>query len=235
LAEVLDGITSIRSYALQPSATARARGYADDSARAYFNWAVANRWLGVRLEALGALTVLSTACLLVAARHRISPGLCGVALAYVATFTRSLSLAIRSSTALETQMAGVERLCEYANLTTEESQSSRVVETSATTTSSCTTTPSQLCNWPSAGAVAFHGVAARYAADLPKALCGVSLDLVAGTRCGIVGRSGSGKSSLMLALLRVLQCESGVITIDGVDISRVDTTTLRHAVGVIPQ
>ena len=80
----------------------------------------------------------------------------------------------------------------------------------------------------------------RYRKDTPLALHGVSLSIRAGARVGVVGRTGSGKSSLLLSLLRIVEPERdaqgrGPIKIDGVDTASIALKTLRSAISVLPQ
>ena len=75
----------------------------------------------------------------------------------------------------------------------------------------------------------------RYRSTLPVCLDGLSFTVGAGERIGVVGRTGSGKSSLVQALLRLLEAENGLISIDGVDISSIGLHRLRTSIAVIPQ
>ena len=109
--------------------------------------------------------------------------------------------------------------------------------------------------WPAHGAVEFRNVSVRYRPGLPLVLRHVSFAVAPGSRVGIVGRTGSGKSTTLLALLRYLETEpaaepepaaaaaggggggggGGCITLDGVDVARVNVYHLRSGVSVIPQ
>lgn len=89
-------------------------------------------------------------------------------------------------------------------------------------------------DWPRRGAVAFRGVTMGYR-DGPDVLRDLSLELEAHEKVGVVGRTGSGKSSLMAALFRFVELRGGTITIDGVDIAAVRLSRLRGSLGIIPQ
>ena len=89
--------------------------------------------------------------------------------------------------------------------------------------------------WPTAGAIAFNGVSARYRDGLPLVLRDVSFRVAGGARVGCVGRTGSGKTTTTLALFRLMDLAAGSITIDGVDIARVNVYHLRSRLAVIPQ
>jgi len=95
--------------------------------------------------------------------------------------------------------------------------------------------PLAAAEWPWAGEVVFKGASARYRDGLPLALDGVSLSVAGGSTLGIVGRTGGGKSSLVLALFRMLPLSGGAILIDGVDVARVSVHHLRARLAVIPQ
>lgn len=85
------------------------------------------------------------------------------------------------------------------------------------------------------GAVKYENVSFRFAVSGPLQLNNVSLDFPAGKFVGIVGQSGSGKSTMMKLLLRLYNVESGRILIDGYDISKVELYSLRRQIGVVPQ
>lgn len=75
----------------------------------------------------------------------------------------------------------------------------------------------------------------RYRPELPPALKGVSFIVDGGTKVGVVGRTGSGKSSLMMLLMRLYEIEKGIISVDGVDISQLSLHALRSKIGIVPQ
>ena len=74
-------------------------------------------------------------------------------------------------------------------------------------------------DWPSGGSVRFEDYSTRYKEDLDLVLKRVNIEIGSAEKVGIVGRTGAGKSSLALALLRIIEAAEGKITIDGVDIS----------------
>ena len=84
--------------------------------------------------------------------------------------------------------------------------------------------------WPKEGVVRFDGVHMRYRAGLPLALQGVTLETTPGEKLGIVGRTGSGKSSLFLTLFRMVEVERGSISVDGVDLKHLDLKHIRSDV-----
>lgn len=95
------------------------------------------------------------------------------------------------------------------------------------------TVPSR--EWPTSGLVEYREVTARYAAHLDPVLTDVSFQIRPRERVGIVGRTGAGKSSLALTLLRGLEVESGRILIDGLDTKTIDLHALRSRLAYVPQ
>jgi ABC-type multidrug transport system fused ATPase/permease subunit len=89
--------------------------------------------------------------------------------------------------------------------------------------------------WPRVGTIELRGVSVRYRANLPLVLRDLNLRIRGGLRVGVVGRTGSGKTTLSLALMRLLELSSGQIIIDDLDISRINLYQLRSHVAVIPQ
>jgi ATP-binding cassette subfamily C (CFTR/MRP) protein 1 len=81
--------------------------------------------------------------------------------------------------------------------------------------------------WPSKGQIEFKAVRLRYRPQTETVLDGLTFNVLPGMKVGVVGRTGAGKSTLALALSRLVELEEGIITIDGVDISKVNLSTLR--------
>ncbi|MFN6496651.1 MAG: peptidase domain-containing ABC transporter [Nostoc sp. DedQUE01] len=85
------------------------------------------------------------------------------------------------------------------------------------------------------GEVKYENVSFRFGTSGPLQLSNVNLEFPPGKFVGIVGQSGSGKSTMMKLLLRLYETESGRILIDGYDIAKVELYSLRRQVGVVPQ
>jgi len=90
-------------------------------------------------------------------------------------------------------------------------------------------------NWPTHGAVSFKNLTARYRSELAPVLKNVTFNVMAGHKIGICGRTGSGKSSLMLALFRIIEADEGSIEIDGVNVGDIGLDDLRSRLAIIPQ
>ena len=71
-------------------------------------------------------------------------------------------------------------------------------------------------SWPSLGEIEVQSLSVRYRDGLPLSLQGLTFKIQGGSRVGIVGRTGGGKSTLVQSLLRLLEAEEGQILIDGV-------------------
>ena len=89
--------------------------------------------------------------------------------------------------------------------------------------------------WPVAGTVEFRDLKVRYRKGLDLVLNGISFTVKGGEKVGIVGRTGAGKSSMTLALFRIIEPADGKIYIDNVDITGLGLHTLRSRLTIIPQ
>ncbi|KAJ2506835.1 hypothetical protein GGI11_006541, partial [Coemansia sp. RSA 2049] len=88
--------------------------------------------------------------------------------------------------------------------------------------------------WPNKGDLQIDNLAVEYVPGVPV-LHGVSLSVEHGKKVGVVGRTGAGKSTISLALLRFLEASKGQIVLDGVNISKIGLEDLRRNVTIIPQ
>ncbi|KNC77383.1 hypothetical protein SARC_10150 [Sphaeroforma arctica JP610] len=90
-------------------------------------------------------------------------------------------------------------------------------------------------DWPSKGSVQVTDLVVRYAPHLDPVLKGISFSCKPGEKLGVVGRTGAGKSSLMLGLTRLLELDSGVVRIDDIDVSTLGVRDYRERLTVISQ
>jgi ABC-type multidrug transport system fused ATPase/permease subunit len=224
--ETLNGISTIRAFGHQRRFIAENESRISVNQRAdYTQKCGCDRWLPVRLETIGNSITFVVACLGVWQRGSTYAALVGLTLSYAIDMTGLLSWLIRIISELESNMVSVERITEYAALESEEATGA------ATRGGAKPVRP----DWPSAGAIQFRNVQMRYRPGLPLVLRGVSFDVRAGEKVGICGRTGSGKSTLIVALWRLVEPCGGSITLDGVDVQNITLKDLRSRVTCIPQ
>jgi ABC-type multidrug transport system fused ATPase/permease subunit len=133
----------------------------------------------------------------------IRAGQAGLVLSYGLTLSGSLYYVVYNLLMIETSMVAAERLQSYTSLPTEAQAAQDEGQ--------------QGGSWPEHGAIEFHNVFVRYRPDLPHVLRGVSLSIAAQERVGVVGRTGSGKSTLVVGVLfRLVEPNHGHVAIDGV-------------------
>lgn len=191
---------------------------------AQFNLRSTNRWLSIRLQTIGGAMVLITALLTLATvgtKKQMTAGLVGLLMSYVLQVTNSLMWIVRTATMIETNIISVERIYEYCRLP---SEAPAVIESSRPEKS-----------WPSNGNIVFKNYSTKYRPDLDPVLKNINLNIKPKEKIGVVGRTGAGKSTLSLALFRLLESVEGSIEIDGVDISKIGLYDLRSHLSIIPQ
>ncbi|XP_014663259.1 PREDICTED: multidrug resistance-associated protein 7-like [Priapulus caudatus] len=220
--ETLTGLASIRAFRATARFMQENQNTLEINQKANFAGQVASQWLNVRLQLLGVVMVTGVAFITVLEHHyqSVNTGLVGLAISYALSVTNLLSGVISSFTETEKQMVSVERAQQYiADIASERHEGLLLVSES----------------WPSEGVVKFQNVRMAYKKNLPAALDGVSFETRAGEKLGIVGRTGSGKSSLFLALFRMVELQSGSITVDGVLTKLLSLKELRSKLAIIPQ
>lgn len=198
--ESLGGISTIRAYRQQNRFALENEWRMDANLRAYFPSISANRWLAVRLEFIGSIIILASAGLAimsVATGSRLSPGMVGLAMSYALQITQSLNWIVRQTVEVETNIVSVERVLEYANLP---SEAPDVIFKRR-----------PAIGWPAHGAVEFNNYSTRYRPELDLVLKDVNLNIKPKEKIGVVGRTGAGKSSLTLALFRIIEGVEGNI------------------------
>jgi len=222
-AEVLQGVATIRAYGHQARFAASHLARLVDSQRAFYYSITSNRWLAVRLELLGAIVVLLAALLAVGLVGSVDAALAGLSVSYALQITGVLTVLSRTWVETETHIIAVERILEYNHVPHE--------------------APAILpdrrapLGWPSRGALAFADYATRYRPELDLVLRDVTFALRPAEKLGVVGRTGSGKSSLLLAATRLLEPVAGRIEIDALNVGpgQLGLKDLRSRLAVVPQ
>jgi len=223
VSEAITGVTTIRAFRQTARFQAAHASAVDTNLGAYFACQSTNRWLTVRTEALAACVVGLAAGAALRNTGRVDPGAAGLSISYALSACASLSWLVRALSMVETEIVSVERMKEYSQLTPEPPL---IIPESRPPP-----------GWPHAGAIVMRDVTMRYRPNLPLVLSGLTCSIRGGERIGICGRTGAGKSSILIALLRLAdpECMGGTIAIDGVDTARIGVSDLRLGIAVIPQ
>jgi ABC-type multidrug transport system fused ATPase/permease subunit len=216
--ETLQGLSVIRAFKQQSWFENEFLQKLEVSTQAFYTHYFVNRWFSTRLPLIGALisTLTIGAIILAAQQLWISAGLAGLITLYALEFWKHLNWGVRIFSDLESRMTSVERLSFYGNLPAEK----EFIENSAMMDS---------------GSLTFKNVKLRYAEHLPYVLKDVSFHIPSGARAGIIGRTGSGKSTLFQAVYRFVHFDEGDILIDGKSIRSFSLEHLRKNLSVIPQ
>lgn len=148
-------------------------------------------------------------------------GLAGLAATYGLNLNVLQAWVIWNLCNVENKMISVERILQFTNIP---SEAPLIIENSRPES-----------NWPKKGTIQIENLHVQYSPELPRVLKGITCTFPDGKKIGVVGRTGSGKSTLIQALFRVVEPSGGWIKIDGIDISKIGLQDLRSRLSIIPQ
>ncbi|PSK53849.1 ATP-dependent bile acid permease [Elsinoe australis] len=218
--ETLAGVTTIRAFHWQRHWHQRCLHLVDRSQRPYYLLLCIQRWLNLVLDLVTAGVATVVVTLAITMRHTASSGSVGVSLLNILSFNTQMSNLIVAWTALETSLGAVARCKNFGLTTSSEHLAEETIEPPA--------------NWPPNGQLRLAAITAAYSAGIPV-LQDITLSIPAGTKVGICGRSGSGKSSLLLMLFRMLDPSCGTIEVDDVDLATLPRAVTRSRFTALPQ
>uniref|UniRef100_A0A8C3D0Q3 ABC-type glutathione-S-conjugate transporter n=1 Tax=Cairina moschata TaxID=8855 RepID=A0A8C3D0Q3_CAIMO len=221
ISETFHGSSVIRAYKDQERFILKSNFLVDENQRICFAGAVADRWLATNLEFLGNSIVLFAALFATVGRNHLSPGTAGFSISYALQITGVLNWMVRSWTEIENNIVSVERVKEY----------SRTPKEAPWTLNG----KLQGQVWLTEGRIEFRNYSLRYRPNLELALKCINLTINGKEKIGITGRTGAGKSTLAVGLLRLVEAAEGAILIDGQDIAQLGLHDLRTKITVIPQ
>lgn len=214
----VDGVSTIRAFGVVDKFMDQMHSQVDKLSIARRHFWIFNRWLGLQMSLMGIILSTGTGFIFLSSTSVLDASLVGFSLTFSMGFAHATFTAVNNFGMLESYINAAVGIISYSKLQAEE-QGGNEVPT----------------NWPSQGEFEVKGLSVSYSPDLPLVLKDISFSVEAGQRIGIVGRTGAGKSSLTLALLRLINPQSGSILIDGVDISTVKLQSLRSKIAFIPQ
>ena len=215
------GLMTIRAYEQTENFIKLMEAFIDESFKCGYAISVSNRWLALRLELLGNLITILAALFAIIARDTLSAGKAGLSISQSLGISATLSSLVRTMGDFEANITSVERIKEYCEIQQEPEWS--IEETKPAIT------------WPDEGKIRIENYSLKYRNELDYVLKDLNVEINAGEKIGIVGRTGAGKSTLTLAMLRMIETTKGKIFIDNVDINTIGLHDLRHKVTIIPQ
>ncbi|KAI4364931.1 hypothetical protein MLD38_020962 [Melastoma candidum] len=222
MAESIAGAITIRAFNKEDQFFEKSLQLIDANASPYFHSFSANEWLIQRLEILATIVLTVSALTITVLQFGSSKsGYIGMALAYGLSLNIFLVVSVQFQCQLSNLSISIERLEQYMHI---QSEAPEVIETNR---------PAQ--DWPLFGNIEIKNLKVRYRPGAPLVLHGINCRIQGGHKVGIVGRTGSGKTTLISTLFRLVEPSEGKIVIDDIDISLIGLQDLRSHFGIIPQ
>eukprot|EP00301_Raphidiophrys_heterophryoidea_P021465 c5888_g1_i2.p1 GENE.c5888_g1_i2~~c5888_g1_i2.p1 ORF type:complete len:672 (-),score=202.77 c5888_g1_i2:614-2434(-) len=218
--ETLNGLESIRAFGHTDRFVRNHMNHVNNSTRMFEAYWMCSIWLLVRCELIADAIVFITAIAIVLLGQGAGASTNAIALVWVLQLTGLFQRTVQVAIDVESYMTSAERVLQYKTVPPEaDSHTPRDLELPVA--------------WPQ-GTIQFQNVVMRYRGGDPV-LKQISFTIEAGKRVGICGRTGAGKSSLSVALFRMVEIDSGSISIDGIDILSLGLTKLRSSLSIVPQ
>ncbi|CAK9179483.1 unnamed protein product, partial [Ilex paraguariensis] len=223
-AETISGSTTIRSFDQESRFRDTNMKLIDGYSRPTFHSSGAMEWLCIRLDMLSLITFTSSLVFLISVPEgTIDSSVAGLAVTYGLNLNMLQAWVIWNLCSMENKIISVERILQYTSLP---SEPPLVIESNG---------PEADGHWPSQGEVDIRDLKVRYAPHMPLVLRGLTCTFSGGKKTGIVGRTGSGKSTLIQTLFRIVEPDGGHIFIDDINISLIGLHDLRSRLSIIPQ
>ena len=219
--ETIPGTATIRAYNLQDKYIEIFQNKVDEHYKLLYYINGTGQWYLLCLNLLSMIFLTYMVVMTLMHKTKFTPRIIGVILTYSLILQEDMIEFLSSFSNFENTMTKMERSLSYTKIISERPQSF--------------TSDLALRDWPSKGEVLFENYNVKYRNDTEMVLKNINFHLKPGEHLGIVGRTGSGKSTISLCLFRILEAFSGKIYIDGVDISKVGLKKLRESITIIPQ
>ncbi|KAL4959071.1 P-loop containing nucleoside triphosphate hydrolase protein [Aspergillus stella-maris] len=221
--EVVSGAATIRAFHWHRTFNDTCLSLLDLSQRPVYMLACIQHCLGFVLDVIVAAMAVIVVATVVFLREKFQAGDVGVVLIMVMTFNQTLMQLIKYWTMVETSIGAVARVKSYVATTEPEEEDERYLQSSLPPV------------WPEHGEIRLNEVVASHGPTSPPVLETLTMTIPPGSKIAVVGSSGSGKTSLILSVLRMIPTSQGSITIDNINLSSHSASEIRTHLNVVTQ
>ncbi|PHH66890.1 hypothetical protein CDD81_5242 [Ophiocordyceps australis] len=219
--ETITGLATIRAFGWTRPYTEKSMKLLDNAQKPSYLLYCIQRWLTLVLDLVVAGMTILLISLAVVLRTKVDPPLLGIALINMMSLGDNLKGIVLQWSTLETSLGAVTRIKDFSENTPSENlaQEKRIPD----------------ADWPARGVIDVQNVSVRYDSTDQPILQNVTFSVKHGDKIGLCGRSGSGKSSMIQALLRLANIVEGQILLDGHDITSVPRSLVRQRLSCLTQ
>ena len=219
--EVIPGTTTIRAFGFQQKYLSLFHEKVDEHLKFRIITNGCNQWFDMNLDLLSFSFIGFLIAFTIIFKDKFSASAVAIIYTYCDKMKDSLIRGLHTLTRYENSMIRYERCVEYTKCPSEASLK--------------LPSDDSLTNWPNKGKIEFLNFSVKYRPDTEIVLKNLNFVIQGNEKIGIVGRTGSGKSTITLCLFRILEATEGRIMIDDVDISSIGLDKLRKNLTIIPQ
>ncbi len=223
LSEILPGCMIIRAYKYEDKFVEKFNKKLDELFKVQLYLSGSSNWFGVHMDFIAFCFMIFLIVFAIMFEKTFKPQSIGLLLTYALTLQTSLFFFLSTIGSFSNFMISMERCIKFTKV-----ESEKYLELPAEDKQ---VDPA----WPQTGEITFNDYSVKYRPDTELVLKNISIKIDATSKVGIVGRTGSGKSTICLSLFRLLEPFEGMIIIDGVDITKIGLRELRKKLTIIPQ
>ena len=219
--ETVFGALTIRAFKLNNYFIDDFRKKADNFLKTRIFLVGIMNWYTLMLDFLSYIFIIFLILFSIFFRFDFEPATIGILLNYCVQIQDELVRYLTCRSNLENDMVGLERAIAYTKIIQERPDKMK--------------NDDEIGLWPSEGSIRFENYSVQYRPETEIVLKNLNFEINPREKIGIVGRTGSGKSTIALCLFRILEAKEGKIYMDDVDISQIGLKKLRSNITIIPQ
>ena len=229
--ETLIGLPIIRAFQYENNFTNKFYSKMNNYLKACIYKAGIMGWYGVHLDFVSFILLSFILVFCYLAKDKYNPQSIGLLISYSIKLINYMYDTFKRFGFLTELLISFERCNSYTKIIQEKNDSKENINVELYTNK----TNKKVKSFISKGKINFINYSVKYRPETPLILKNITLEIKPGEKIGVVGRTGSGKSTMLLCLFRILEANEGKILIDDIDISKIDLKILRQSLTIIPQ